>query len=273
MPKLKAGDTVMLSTLDDAWSPEARKHGVGCKSLEALLKNTPAQIRILTKSAEVAKDFDVIKGFEKRVMVGLSIGIPDSREDVAAAVEPNASPIRERMKALKLAHDQGFRTYAMLCPCLPGVADTEAALTEMFKAVKVRGAEDIWLEPVNARGKALLNTATALRLAGLKAEADAVDAIRTKEAWSKYATALTENAVKVAESLGMLEKLHVLMYAAGLTAGDLGRVKALGACVTLLGHDAAVSGKRDHESEPGAESGAVENGGTGKAAGAHDTAA
>ncbi len=239
MPKLGAGDTVMLSTCDDPWSPEARKQGVGRKSTEAVLKNTPAQIRILTKSAEVAKDFDVIKGFEKRVMVGLSIGIPESREDVAAAVEPNASPIRDRMKALKQAHDLHFKTYAMLCPCLPGVADSEAALTEMFKAVKVRGAEDIFLEPVNAKGKALLNTATALRLAGLKAEADAVDAIRDKEAWSKYATALTENAVKVAEAQGVTGKLKILLYTDRFTDADREQLKQHKAVIKWLGKDKA----------------------------------
>ncbi len=273
-PKLTPKDTVMLSTCDDPWSPEALKCGVGGKCVQALLQKTPAKIRILTKSEKVTEDLKgVDKSDKSRVMVGLSLGVPEDREDVAAAVEPNASKIRERIKALKLAHDQGFPVYAMFCPCLPLVADSEAALTRMFRSVRTFSPEGIWLEPVNAKGRGLINTAEALRIAGLKAEADAVDAIRVKDAWSKYAADLAVTAAKVAESLGMLEKLHVLMYAAGLTAGDLGRVKALGACVTLLGHDAAVSGKRDHESEPGAESGAVENGGTGKAAGAHDTAA
>jgi DNA repair photolyase len=244
MPKLTEKHTIMLSTCDDAWSPEALKRGIGRKSVEALLKNTPAKVRILTKSAEVAKDFGVIKGFESRVMVGLSLGIPEDREDVAVAVEPNASPIRERLKALKQAHDLGIPTYAMLCPCLPQVADTEAALTGMFKAVKVRGADDIWLEPVNARGKALQNTADALRIAGLSKEADAVDAIRKEASWSKYAADLAETAVKVADKLGMKAKLRVLMYADKLAAADLGRVKALGGSVILLGKgaDAGVKG-------------------------------
>ena len=258
MPKLGAGDTVMLSTCDDPWSPEARKQGVGRKSTEAVLKNTPAQIRILTKSAEVAKDFDVIKGFEKRVMVGLSIGIPESREDVAAVVEPNASPIRDRLKALTEAHNMKLRTYAMLCPCLPLVADSEAALTEMFKAVKVRGAEDIFLEPVNARGKALLNTATALRLAGLKAEADAVDAIRDKEAWSKYATALTENAVKVAEAQGVTDKLKILLYADRFTDADRERLKQHKAVIKWLGK--AKDGKPAAADEPETDAADTENG-------------
>ena len=243
LPKLTEKDTVMLSTCDDAWSPEARKYEVGRKCLDALLKNTPAQIRILTKSAKVAEDFGVIKGSEKRVMVGISTGIPESREDVAAAVEPNASPIRERLRALTEAHNAKLRTFGMLCPCLPGVADSEAALTEMFKAMQVRGAEAIWLEPVNARGRALGNTATALRLAGLSAEADAVDAIRKEDAWSKYAAALTETAVKVAGKLGMLGKLKILQYADKLTPADLGRVKALGVSVILLGKGADVGCK------------------------------
>jgi len=237
MPKLKADDTVMLSACDDAWSPEARAHGVGRKSLEALLKNTPAKIRVLTKSAAVAEDFDVVKGFEERVMLGLSVGIPGSREDVAAAVEPNASPVRDRLDALKTAHDQGFKTYGMLCPCLPGIADTEAALTEMFTAVKSCGASKIYLEPVNARGRGLINTAEALRIAGFKDEAEAVDAIRNEKAWSKYAADLAETAAKVAESLDVRERLHVLMYTSELVPSDLVRVKALGGCVTLLGKD------------------------------------
>jgi DNA repair photolyase/uncharacterized ParB-like nuclease family protein len=235
MPQLNSGNTIMLSALDDAWSPEARMYGVGRKSLASLLKGTDARIRILTKSAEVATDFDVAKGAEGRVIVGLSTGIPASREKVAAAVEPNASTIKERLDALKKAHELGFATYGMLCPCLPGIADSEAALTEMFKSVLECGVEDIWLEPVNARGKALPNTAIALRLAGLKVEADAVDAIREKGVWSQYATALVENAVKVADQLDAKDKLHILLYRDGFAVGDIERIDKLGPAVVWLG--------------------------------------
>lgn len=242
MPKLDAGNTVMLSTLDDAWSPEARKYGIGRTCLESLLNATPSRIRILTKSADVAKDFDVAKGAEGRVIVGISTGIPASREDVAAAVEPNASSIQERLNALKKAHELGFATYGMLCPCLPGIADSEAALTEMFQSVLECGVEDIWLEPVNARGKALPNTALALRLAGMKAEADAVDAIRKEAAWSQYATALAENAVNVAKKLDAKEKLHVLLYRDGFTGSDNERLEKLGPAVIWLGKAASGPG-------------------------------
>jgi len=237
IPKLVAGNTVMLSTLDDAWAPEARKYGIGRTCLESLLKETPSRIRILTKSADVVKDLDVAKGAESRVIVGLSTGIPLSREDVAAAVEPNASTIRKRLDALKKAQELGFSTYGMLCPCLPGIADSETALTEMFTSVLECGVADIWLEPVNARGKALQNTAIALRLAGLKAEAEAVEAIRREAAWSPYATALAETAVKVSQKLGAADKLHILLYQDGFSPSDIKRLDPLGSAVIWLGKD------------------------------------
>jgi DNA repair photolyase len=242
MPKLDAGNTVMLSTLDDAWSPEARKYGVGRTCLESLLKETPSRIRILTKSSEFVTDLVVAKGSKDRVIVGLSTGIPASREDVAAAVEPNASTIKDRLTALKQAHDLGFATYGMLCPCLPGIADSEAALTEMFQSVLDCGVEDIWLEPLNARGKALPNTALALRLAGMKAEADAVDAIRKEAAWSQYATALVENAVNVAKKLDAMDKLHVLLYRDGFAGGDIEQLEKLGPAVIWLGKAVSKAG-------------------------------
>lgn len=217
---LTATDVIQLSTIDDAWSPESRKYDLGRKVMEVLLKRTPAQIRVLTKSAEVARDFDLFRKYKDRVIVGLSTGIPPDREDVARVVEPNASPVRKRLDALKKAHDMGLRTYGMLCPCLPAVASEESSLSLLFDEVLSCGAEDIWLEPVNARGQALLNTALALRRAGLTAEADAVDAIRKRDKWSAYARALIETVMAVAAKKKATDKLHVLLYPTSLTATD-----------------------------------------------------
>jgi len=217
VPSLTEKDTVQLCTLDDAWSPESRRHGLGRKCLEFLLGETPAHVRILTKSASVTDDFDILKKHRERVIVGLSTGIPASREDAAEAVEPNASLIRDRLAALKKAHRMGLRTYGMICPCLPGIADSKAVLEEMFAAVLECGVEDIWLEPVNARGRALAATSLALRDAGLDVDAQAIDTIRKKTNWSSYAASLIKTAIRVARSSCVLNKLHILLYPKGLT--------------------------------------------------------
>ena len=218
LPKgLTAKDVIQLSTIDDAWSPEARQNDLGRKVMQVLLEETPAQIRVLTKSAEVAKDFKLFTKYPSRVMVGLSTGIPPDRDDLAKVIEPNASSTRKRLDALKKAYDMGLRTYGMLCPCLPGVADSEAVLTELFDEVLACDVDAIWTEPVNSRGKAVTNTVQALRRAGLTQEADAVELIRKKANWSAYTLKFVQTAIKVAIEKEALDKLRILLYSSGLT--------------------------------------------------------
>jgi len=234
VPKLTSEDVVQLCTLDDAWSPEAREHNLGRKCLEFLLEETPAQVRVLTKSAEVAEDFDLLKKHRDRVIVGLSTGIPASREDVAEVLEPNASSVGERLAALKKAHRMGLRTYGMLCPCFPGVADSKAALDEMFEAVLACSVEDIWLEPVNYRPTGLKVTDFALQEAGLEAEARAVETIRRELPWSLYATSLIKLAISVAKSHGVLDKLHILLYPKKLSHEHVAELKKCGPGIIWL---------------------------------------
>jgi len=224
-PALTKEDIVQLCTLDDAWSPEAQKHGLGRKCLQFLLEETPAQVRILTKNAAVTEDFDILKKHRKRVIVGLSTEIPASREDAAEVVEPNASPIRDRLAALEKANKMGLRTYGMLCPCLPSIADGREAVEEMFNAVLECNVEDIWLEPVNPRGSGLKLTGAALRDAGLEADAEAIDTIRKKVNWSVYTTTLLKTAIGVAKRRGVLDKLHILLYPDDLSAEDRAELK------------------------------------------------
>lgn len=235
IPALTSDDVIQVCTLDDAWSPEARKYNLGRKCLEVLLERTPAQVRVLTKNAEVAADFDLMKKYPGRVIVGLSTGIPPSRQDAADVLEPNASPIQDRLKALMTARRMGLRTFGMLCPCPPGIAVSEAALGELFDAVLACGVEDIWLEPINARGKGLGDSADALRTAGMGTEADAVRAIAKKAAWATYATDLIKAAIAIAKSRKVLKKLHVLLYPTKyMLAEQRAELKALGSPIIWL---------------------------------------
>ena len=223
--RLTGQDTVQVCTLDDAWSPEAREHGLGRKCLQFLLEKTPAQVRILTKSAAVTEEFGLLKKYRERVIVGLSTGIPASREDAAEAVEPNASSIKDRLAALKKASKTGLRTYGMICPCLPGIADGKESVEEMFDAVLECDVEDIWLEPVNRRVRNLQYTVYALEDAGLEADAEAVDTIRKENNWSVYATALIKTAIGVAKSKGVLDSLHILLYPKKLSPEHVAELK------------------------------------------------
>jgi len=114
LEKAKRG-TVMISSATDAWQPLEQKYGIARKCLEALAeKDFP--ITVLTKSALVTRDADVLKRFSEAT-VGLTI--TTNREKIAAVVEPRASPVQERFNALKKLREQGLRTYAFIGPLLP----------------------------------------------------------------------------------------------------------------------------------------------------------
>jgi len=92
---------VQLCTTVDAWAPDAQEHDLGRRCLEALLAEPGWTVRILTKNAGVANDFDLIKKYKDRVLVGLSLTGTRDKQDILSIIEPNASPISERFAALK----------------------------------------------------------------------------------------------------------------------------------------------------------------------------
>ena len=115
---------VQLCTTVDAWAPETQEHQLGRRCLQAILPEPGWSVRILTKNTAVRNDFDLIEAHKDRVLVGLSITATPEKADVMQIIEPNASSNRDRVLAMKEAASRGMRTYAMLCPLLPGIADS-----------------------------------------------------------------------------------------------------------------------------------------------------
>ena len=231
--RLGPGDTVMLSTITDAWAAEAKALDLGRRCLSALLEGGAAQVRLLTKNASIRDDFDLIERYRDRVTVSLSLTATPEREEVMTILEPHASPISERVAALREAAARGLRVYGMLCPCLPGIADDPGSLAALMDLVLACRAEDIWLEPVNARGSALRVTEQRLRRQGRAELADAVGAIRRRAVWSSYARRLITSAVEVARQRGRLERLHVLLYPSALTVADGDALRSLPGVIWL----------------------------------------
>jgi DNA repair photolyase len=211
---------VQLCTTVDAWAPEAHEHRLGRQCLEALMAEPGWEVRILTKNASVTEDFDFILKHRDRIRVGLSITGSQQKSTVIAAIEPNASPIEARMDAMRRARHLGLRTYGMLCPLLPGIADDSASVQSLVDFALDCGAEEIFMEPVNPRGNGLILTQEALEDAGFLPEARAVEAIRTEKNWSPYVVQLLRNTQRALANRHALDKLRFLLYPQNLTATD-----------------------------------------------------
>ncbi|OHB51292.1 MAG: hypothetical protein A2Y10_14750 [Planctomycetes bacterium GWF2_41_51] len=222
---IKSRGLVQLCTIADAWSPEAQECNLGRKCLEAILSEPGWTIRILTKNAAIEKDFDIISKYRNRVLFGLSITATPDKANIISITEPNASPIPERLKVMQKAEAQGFRIYAMLCPLLPCIANSQEQVDELVKTAVDFGAEEIFAEAVNPRGRGLILTQQALENAGFHNEAKAVEVIRSQLNWSQYVAGLIRNLQQSVRKHSDIRKLRFLLYPKGLTMKDLTEIK------------------------------------------------
>lgn len=115
LEKAKKG-TVWISSVCDPYQPLEAKYELtrGCLK-ELLRKQFPVNIQ--TKSGLVLRDVDLFREFEE-IEVGFTITTDD--EGVARLFEPGATPVRERLGALKRIHASGIKTFAFVGPLLPG---------------------------------------------------------------------------------------------------------------------------------------------------------
>jgi DNA repair photolyase len=227
---------VQVCTTVDAWSPEAQDHQLGRRCLEAILSEPGWGVRILTKNAAVQKDFDLIEKYRDRVLVGISLTATLAIETQMTIIETHASRISERLAALKEAHRRGIRTYGMLCPLLPGIADDRESVSELVDVCLAFGAEEVFVEPVNPRASGLRLTQEALLQDGFVREAESVEKIRCWNAWSDYCARLIATVQQVMVEKGVLEKLRFLLYPGRLTESDRERIRYNDAGIKWLGN-------------------------------------
>lgn len=143
LEKNKAGH-IWLSSVTDPYCPIEGKYKLTRKILDTIA-NSPHKnkftIEILTKSALVKRDFDILK--KLKVELGCTINTLDNK--VSKIIEPSASPPTERIKALKEAKKQGIKVFGFVSPVLPGITNLE----ELFKELKF--CEYIWIELLNIK--------------------------------------------------------------------------------------------------------------------------
>ena len=233
--RIRQRGLVQLCTTVDAWAPEAQEHQLGRRCLQAILAEPGWSVRILTKNAAVREDFDVIEAHKDRVLVGLSLTAMPDQARATAALEPNASTNEDRMLAMTEAAARGLRTYGMLCPLLPGVADSPEQIDRLVRFAVDCHVEEIFVEAVNPRASGLRLCQEALEEAGLPAEAAAIAGIRNRKQWSQYVADLIANVQRSVRRYFDITKLRFLLYPSNLLPKDVETIRTDDAGVIWLG--------------------------------------
>jgi DNA repair photolyase len=233
--RIRRRGPIQLCTLTDAWAPEAQEHQLGRRCLQAILAQPGWTVRILTKNVTVRDDFDLIEKYRDRMLVGLSITAPLDKGAPIQVLEPNASSIQDRMLATVEAAARGLRTYAMLCPLLPAIADSQQAVERLIEFAVDCRSEEIFVEPVNPRGPGLRLCQEALEKNGFTEQAEAIAAIRQRACWSRYVAELVARTQQAVRKHSDISKLRFLLYPSGLLPKDKTRIKEDDLGVVWLG--------------------------------------
>ncbi|KAB2945956.1 MAG: transporter [Candidatus Methanoperedens nitroreducens] len=145
--RVKKKGVVGLGTVTDPYQPAEKKYEITRRCLELLsLHDFPVCIQ--TKSSLVLRDMDLLKSFSN-LEVGVTLTALD--ESVRAKMEPGASTVEERLRALEELSKNGINTWVFLGPVMPYITDVDALVDTIAKVKpkymlvdRLRLKEGVW---------------------------------------------------------------------------------------------------------------------------------
>jgi len=137
---------VILSSVCDGWQPLEEKYSLSRECVRILIENR-WPVGILTKSALVSRDFDLLEGGE--VDLGATVSIRDER--IRRVVEPEASPTQERLETLAEAARRGIEIWAFVGPFMPGLNDDEGNIAWLMEWMARLPVTHFYVDRLNFR--------------------------------------------------------------------------------------------------------------------------
>jgi DNA repair photolyase len=126
---------IALGTNTDPYQPIEREHGI-TRGILALLAQTNHPVTIVTKSALVLRDLDLLAPMAEKGLVRVALSITTLDGTLARALEPRAPTPARRLAAIIALHEAGVPVGVMVAPIIPAINDheIEAVLEAAHKA-------------------------------------------------------------------------------------------------------------------------------------------
>lgn len=116
--------TIALGTNTDPYQPIERQYRIMRRLLEVLERaNHP--VGIVTKSALILRDKDILASMARRGLVKVALSVTTLDRKLARAMEPRASTPQKRLDALEELSSAGIPTAVMVAPIIPALNDPE----------------------------------------------------------------------------------------------------------------------------------------------------
>jgi len=133
-------ETIAIGTNTDPYQPIERRYRIMRRILE-ILSATNHPVGIVTKSALVLRDMDVLESMAERGLVKVALSVTTLDRKLARAMEPRASTPDKRLETLARLVDAGIPAAVMVAPVIPGLNDMEMErILERAASIGVKNA-------------------------------------------------------------------------------------------------------------------------------------
>jgi len=128
--------TIAIGTNADPYQPIERRHQIMRRILE-VLERAGHPVGIVTKSALVLRDLDILARLAERNLVKVAISVTTLDAKLARTMEPRASTPQRRLDALRQLVKAGIPTSTLVAPVIPAINDAE--IERILDAVAATG--------------------------------------------------------------------------------------------------------------------------------------
>jgi len=130
---------IALGTNTDPYQPIEREYGI-TRSILEVLERTSHPVGIVTKSALVVRDIDILERMAARGLAKVALSVTTVDRRLARAMEPRAATPEKRLEAIGTLSDAGIPVGVMAAPIIPGLNDHE--IESILEAAYAAGARE-----------------------------------------------------------------------------------------------------------------------------------
>jgi DNA repair photolyase len=131
---------IVIGSATDPYQPAERRFGITRRVLEVFRNHEGMHIGIITKSALVSRDTDLLAALSKQHRITVHFSIASVDRALLRHLEPKSATPHARLRAMARLADAGVRTDVLIMPILPGLTDGEDQLRELMVAAREAGA-------------------------------------------------------------------------------------------------------------------------------------
>lgn len=131
--------TIAIGTNTDPYQPIEKRYRIMREVLE-VLDAASHPVGIVTKSALVLRDIDILARMAERNLCKVALSITTRDRRLARAMEPRASTPERRLGAIRALSDAGVPTTVMVAPVIPALNESE--IERILDAAHAAGARE-----------------------------------------------------------------------------------------------------------------------------------